>query len=100
MTRWTMAFFAVAAFALAPYGCESIPTLTFAEAGAPYDASDATADAAEEVDCPAADGGTVLCKGSCTGACPACTALCMSEQLCCANKNGGVVCKNAGAACP
>jgi len=99
MTRRTMALCAGAALALATAGCEAVPTLTFAEADASYDGSDATVDAAQEVDCPAAGGGTVPCRGTCTGACAACTAQCTSAQLCCATKNG-VVCKSAGAACP
>ena len=98
MTRRIVAISSGLAFALATSRCEAVPTLTFAEADASYDASDAMVDAPQEVDCPAADGGTVSCEGTCAGACDACTTQCTAAQLCCATRNG-VVCKNVGAAC-
>jgi hypothetical protein len=99
MKRRIVTVFVGPALALALSGCEAVPTLTFAEAGAAYDASDATADTSPGVDCPATNGGTVPCKGSCDGACDACATQCTQTQLCCATKNG-VVCKSVGAACP
>jgi hypothetical protein len=85
-------------------GCESVPDLTFADAG----------DAASEPDGPAGDGapgcpgpnppdgaalccGTIPCQGQCAGRCPDCMN-CLPGELCCARQNN-VQCLLPGHAC-
>jgi hypothetical protein len=42
--------------------------------------------------------GAVMCQGSCTGKCDACTSSCTGGQVCCAHSNN-VVCFAAGTVC-
>jgi hypothetical protein len=91
--------FFLAALALAVSGCEAVPTLTFAEADASDDASDATEDA-PQVGCPTPDGGTILCEGTaCADSCSLCLQCTKPGQLCCATPNS-VTCKARAAMCP
>lgn len=94
--------------------CEAVPALTFAERDAAPDVEDASAspDASDDAD-SANDGGcmgasapqaafvccgAVMCQGSCTGKCDACTSSCTGGQVCCAHSNN-VVCFAAGTVC-
>ncbi len=112
MTRLALAL--AGALSAGVWGCEDVPTLTFAPDAAPdaiLDAADAgaalPADATAEGGCPGVSPpqaafvccGPVMCEGQCAGQCNVCMSKCTSPgDFCCAQTNN-VVCRPAGAVC-
>jgi hypothetical protein len=98
----------VVASSVALGACDSVPDLTFADAGRTVEASTSSDDASgasEDAGCPSEtpDGavccGSVACVGDCAGRCPDCESSCGAPGTFCCAKSNSVMCRQVGMTC-